>query len=161
MATSILDQLFQEETTTSTQSNNSTKIFLLEKALAELTGTVLMLKNELMNVKTELSQLKQTSTPSVLNQTIETKLTLDSDQPKEVETIQQGVTYFSTIKRIMDVKQYEYVGKQFQKYLIELVERPGVYEMHRDMQLPSIEAGMRMLHSIDGNKVKGYRIQYQ
>ena len=163
MATSILDQLFQEETTSTTTSNTSTKIFLLEKAIAELTSTTLVLKEELLKVKSELTELKQSSTPSVLNNTIDTKLSLEPPvqvQPKQ-EQVLPNVTYLSTVGRVMDVKQYEYVGKAFQKYLIELVERPGVYELHRDMQLTPIEQGMKMLHSIDGNKIKGYRIQYQ
>lgn len=159
MANSILDNLFQEETTT--QSNTSTKIFLLEKAIAELTSTTLVLKEELLKLRSELAEFKKASKQSVLNQTINSKLTLEEPvQPKQ-EQILPNVTYLSTVSRVMDVKQYEYIGKPFQKYLIELVERPGVYELHRDMQLTPIEQGMKMLHSIDGNKIKGYRIQYQ
>jgi hypothetical protein len=161
MATSKLnlEELFNKVEEQSNTSNTSTKIFLLEKAIAELTGTVLVLKDELGKVKTELIQIKEKVSPSVLNNTIDTNITLNSNNNVQ-EQRTENITYMSTIKRIMDVKQYDYVGKSFQKYLLELVEAPGVYEIHRDMLLQPFGIGTKLLHQLDGNKIKNYRVQY-
>jgi hypothetical protein len=158
-----LQQLLEQS---ETKSNTSTKIFMLEKAIAELTGTTLVLKEELMKVKSELIVLKgqMEQKPSLVSQPVDKiKLTSNNDfiPSTDNKPFIPDTTYYSTIKRIMEVKEYQHVGKKFQKYLVELVEKGGVYEIHRDMELRPIEQGMRMSHVVEGNKIKRYRIQYQ
>ena len=141
----------EEPSSTETKSNTSTKIFLLEKAIAELTGTVLVLKDELLKVKTEVSKISIPSTPKV-SDTI--------GLSPNVNVAQSTTSYMSTIKTIMEVKEYEHVGKMFQLYLVDLVERPGVFNIHRDCALPPLQQGMKMIHQLDGMKIKSYRVQY-
>jgi hypothetical protein len=158
-------EMIEEQATSQSTSSNSVKIFMLEKTVAELTGTVLVLKEELIKLKTELNEVKYSSSPKV-NQTIESKLSLDANLDltstnSDNKPFIPNTTYYSTIKRIMEVKEYEHVGKQFQKYLLELVEKPGVYELHRDCALKPLQQGMKMSHQVENGKIKGYRIQYQ
>jgi hypothetical protein len=140
-----------KQTSTETTSNTSTKLFLLEKAIAELTGTVLVLKDELHKVKSQLNTIEIPSTPKV-SDTIGLSPNVNVGQPI--------TSYMSTIKTIMEVKQYEHVGKLFQLYLVDLVERPGVFHIHRDCALPPLEQGMKMIHQLEGMKIKSYRVQY-
>jgi hypothetical protein len=155
-----LEQLLEQ---TESKSNTSTKIFMLEKAIAELTGTQLVLKEQVSKLTTEVFELqnKLNGTPKVGSKEI--KLTSNNDLVSSTDNqpFLPDTTYYSTIKRIMEVKEYQHVGKQFQKYLIELVEKPGVYELHRDCELRPIEQGMKLSHCVEGGKIKRYRIQYQ
>lgn len=155
-----LQQLLEQ---TEQKSNTSTKLFMLEKAIAELTGTQLVLKEQVSKLTAEVFELRSNLnvTPKVGSNEI--KLTSNNDLTSSTDNkpFIPDTTYYSTIKRIMEVKEYEHVGKKFQKYLVELVEKGGVYEIHRDMELRPIEQGMRMSHVVEGNKIKRYRIQYQ
>ena len=155
-----LEQLLEK---TESKSNTSTKLFMLEKAIAELTGSQLVLKEQVSKLTAEVFELqnKLNGTPKVASQEI--KLTSNNDlvSSKDNQPFLPDTTYYSTIKRIMEVKEYQHVGKQFQKYLIELVEKPGVYELHRDCELRPIEQGMKLSHCVEGGKIKRYRIQYQ
>jgi hypothetical protein len=155
-----LEQLLEQ---TESKSNTSTKLFMLEKAIAELTGTQLVLKEQVSKLTAEVFELRSNLnvTPKVASQEI--KLTSNNDLVSSTDNkpFLPDTTYYSTIKRIMEVKEYQHVGKQFQKYLIELVEKPGVYELHRDMELRPIEQGMKLSHCVEGGKIKRYRIQYQ
>lgn len=158
-----MENLQQLLEATEQKSNTSIKIFMLEKAIAELTGTTLALKFQVSQLNGELMLLKDklNETPKVQSQEI--KLTSNNDLVSSIDNqpFFPDTTYYSTIKRIMEVKEYQHVGKKFQKYLIELVEKPGCFEIHRDMELRPIEAGMRMSHVVEGSKIKRYRIQYQ
>jgi glutamine synthetase adenylyltransferase len=155
-----LQQLLEQ---TEQKSNTSTKLFMLEKAIAELTGTQLVLKEQVSKLTAEVFELRSNlnGTPKVGSNEI--KLTSNNDLVSSTDNkpFMPDTTYYSTIKRIMEVKEYEHVGKKFQKYLVELVEKGGVYEIHRDMELRPIEQGMRMSHVVEGSKIKRYRIQYQ
>lgn len=156
-----LEQLLDK--TAENKSNTSTKIFMLEKAIAELTGTQLVMKEQISKLTTEVFELqnKLNETPKVGSK--EVKLTSNNDLVSSMDNqpFLPDTTYYSTIKRIMEVKDYQHVGKKFQKYLIELVEKPGVYELHRDCELRPIEQGMKLSHCVEGGKIKRYRIQYQ
>ena len=156
-----LEQLLDK--TAESKSNTSTKIFMLEKAIAELTGTQLVLKEQVSKLTAEVFELRSNLnvTPKVGSKEI--KLTSNNDLVSSTDNqpFLPDTTYYSTIRRIMEVKDYEHVGKKFQKYLIELVEKPGVFELHRDCELRPIEQGMRMSHCVEGGKIKRYRIQYQ
>lgn len=158
-----MENLQQLLEATEQKSNTSIKIFMLEKAIAELTGTTLALKFQVSQLNGELMLLKDklNETPKVQSQEI--KLTSNNDLVSSIDNqpFFPDTTYYSTIKRIMEVKEYQHVGKKFQKYLIELVEKPGCFEIHRDMELRPIEQGMRMSHVVEGSKIKRYRIQYQ
>ena len=155
-----LEQLLEA---TEQKSNNSIKIFMLEKAIAELIGNQLVLREQLSKLTAEVTILqgKLNATPKLDSKEI--KLTSNNDLVSSIDNqpFFADTTYYSTIKRIMEVKEYEHVGKKFQKYLVELVEKPGVYELHRDCELRPIEQGMRMSHVVEGSKIKRYRIQYQ
>jgi len=155
-----LEQLLDK--TAENKSNTSTKIFMLEKAIAELTGTQLVMKEQILKLTTEVFELqnKLNETPKVGSNEI--KLTSNNDLVSSTDNkpFIPDTTYYSTIKRIMEVKDYEHVGKKFQKYLIELVEKPGVFELHRDCELRPIQQGFRMSHQVEGGKIKRYRIQY-
>lgn len=158
-----MENLQQMLEATEQKSNTSIKIFMLEKAIAELTGTTLVLREQLSKLTGEVTMLRGilNVTPKVEQKEI--KLTSNNDLVSSIDNqpFYPDTTYYSTIKRIMEVKEYQHVGKKFQKYLIELVEKPGVYEVHRDMELRPIEQGMRMSHVVEGSKIKRYRIQYQ
>jgi hypothetical protein len=155
-----LEQLLEQ---TESKSNTSTKIFMLEKAIAELTGTQLVLKEQVSKLTAEVLELRSNLnvTPKVGSKEI--KLTSNNDLVSSTDNqpFLPDTTYYSTIRRIMEVKDYQHVGKKFQKYLIELVEKPGVYELHRDCELRPIEQGMKLSHCVEGGKIKRYRIQYQ
>jgi hypothetical protein len=158
-----MENLQQLLEATEQKSNTSIKIFMLEKAIAELTGTTLVLREQVSKLTGEVSVLQSrlNETPKVASQEI--KLTSNNDlvSSKDNQPFLPDTTYYSTIRRIMEVKDYQHVGKKFQKYLIELVEKPGVFELHRDCELRPIEQGMRMSHCVEGGKIKRYRIQYQ
>ena len=155
-----LEQLLEA---TEQKSNTSIKIFMLEKSIAELIGNQLVLREQLSKLTAEVTILqgKLNATPKLGYQEI--KLTSNNDLISSIDNqpFFPDTTYYSTIKRIMEVKEYQHVGKKFQKYLIELVEKPGCFEIHRDMELRPIEQGMRMSHVVEGSKIKRYRIQYQ
>lgn len=155
-----LEQLLEA---TEQKSNNSIKIFMLEKAIAELIGNQLVLREQLSKLTAEVTILqgKLNGTPKLDSKEI--KLTSNNDLVSSIDNqpFFPDTTYYSTIRRIMEVKEYEHVGKKFQKYLVELVEKPGCFEIHRDMELRPIEQGMRMSHVVEGSKIKRYRIQYQ
>lgn len=158
-----MESLQQLLDATEQKSSTSTKLFMLEKTIAELTGTQLVLKQQVLKLTTEVLELqnKLNGSPKVESQEI--KLTSNNDLVSSTDNkpFIPDTTYYSTIRRIMEVKEYQHVGKRFQKYLVELVEKGGVYEIHRDMELRPIEQGMRMSHVVEGNKIKRYRIQYQ
>jgi len=158
-----MENLEQMLEATEQKSNNSIKIFMLEKSIAELIGNQLVLKEQVSKLTAEVFQLRNNlnATPKLESQEI--KLTSNNDliSSKDNQPFLPDTTYYSTIRRIMEVKDYQHVGKQFQKYLIELVEKSGVYELHRDCELRPIEQGMRMSHVVEGGKIKRYRIQYQ
>jgi hypothetical protein len=158
-----MENLQQLLEATEQKSNTSIKIFMLEKAIAELTGTTLVLREQVSKLTGEVSVLQSrlNETPKVASQEI--KLTSNNDlvSSKDNQPFLPDTTYYSTIRRIMEVKDYQHVGKKFQKYLIELVEKPGVYELHRDCELRPIEQGMKLSHCVEGGKIKRYRIQYQ
>ena len=155
-----LEQLLEA---TEQKSNTSIKIFMLEKSIAELIGNQLVLREQLSKLTAEVTILqgKLNATPKLGYQEI--KLTSNNDLISSIDNqpFFPDTTYYSTIKRIMEVKEYQHVGKQFQKYLVELVEKPGVYELHRDCELRPIEQGMKLSHCVEGGKIKRYRIQYQ
>jgi len=158
-----MENLQQLLEATEQKSNTSIKIFMLEKAIAELIGNQLVLREQLSKLTAEVTILqgKLNATPKLGYQEI--KLTSNNDLISSIDNqpFFPDTTYYSTIKRIMEVKEYQHVGKKFQKYLIELVEKPGCFEIHRDMELRPIEQGMRMSHVVEGSKIKRYRIQYQ
>jgi hypothetical protein len=58
----------------------------------------------------------------------------------------------------MDVTSYEWNGKRFQKYLLEITEKPGVYEIHRDLELKPLAVGNKLQHIVDGIKIKKYKV---
>ena len=158
-----MENLEQMLEATEQKSNNSIKIFMLEKSIAELIGTQLVLREQVSKLTAEVTILqgKLNATPKLGYQEI--KLTSNNDLISSIDNqpFFPDTTYYSTIKRIMEVKEYQHVGKQFQKYLVELVEKPGVYELHRDCELRPIEQGMKLSHCVEGGKIKRYRIQYQ
>ena len=158
-----MENLQQLLEATEQKSNTSIKIFMLEKAIAELTGTTLVLREQLAKLTGEVTMLQGKLNGSPKVESKEIKLTSNNDLVSSIDNqpFFPNTTYYSTIKRIMEVKEYQHVGKKFQKYLIELVEKPGCFEIHRDMELRPIEAGMRMSHVVEGSKIKRYRIQYQ
>lgn len=162
MAT-VEEVLEQYNNQTEQKSNTSIKIFMLEKAIAELTGTTLVLREQVSKLTGEIAVLQSRLNGTLKVASQEIKLTSNNDLVSSIDNqpFFPNTTYYSTIKRIMEVKEYQHVGKQFQKYLVELVEKPGCFEIHRDMELRPIEQGMRMSHVVEGNKIKRYRIQYQ
>ena len=159
---STFEQLLEKEA--GSIPNNSTKIFNLEKAIAELVGTQVVMKEILLELKTEVEQLKSkvNAQPKLTTQPMEkVKLTLDSNM--DIPTVdntpfQPSVSYISTIKKIMGVTEYTWNEKQFNKYLIEVAEKPGVYEIHRDCNLKPFNVGTKLQHMVDKNKFKGYQV---
>ena len=159
---STFEELLEKET--GSIPNNSTKIFNLEKAIAELVGTQVVMKELLLELKSEVNELKSKvyAQPKLTSQPMEkVKLTLDSNMDiPNVDTtpFQSNINYISTIKKIMGVTEYTWNEKQFSKYLIEVVEMPGVYEIHRDCNLKPFNVGTKLQHQVDKNKFKGYSV---
>jgi hypothetical protein len=159
---STFEQLLEKET--GSIPNNSTKIFNLEKAIAELVGTQAVMKKLVIDLHTEVVELRSkiNGQPQLTTEPIEkVKLTLDSNMDiPNVDTtpFQPNINYISTIKKIMGVTEYTWNEKQFNKYLIEVAEKPGVYEIHRDCNLKPFNVGTKLQHMVDKNKFKGYQV---
>jgi hypothetical protein len=139
--------------------NNSTKIFNLEKSIAELTGSNIVLKEMLHQLKNENMLLTQRI--DELTQTVETLKNLPQPaiaEKTDSSTFLPGVKYLSVITSIMPVTEFQYLEKPFGKYLVELTGKPGVYEINRELALSQLTIGTKIQHYVDGNKIKNYQV---